>query len=571
MIIETSNDRLPVAERRPGAARSERWTLAGRYRLDERLGAGAMGEVWGGLDLWLHRAVAVKLLLGDAADPVSTALRFSHEARAMARLNHPNVVTVHDFGEHEGEPYLVMERLPGRNLADDLGTTPLDEATVCSVVRDVLAGLGAAHEAGLIHRDVKPGNILFTASGSAKLADFGIAKGAGQDLTRPGEFVGTWQYTAPELIAGQPASAQSDLYAVGVIMYFALSAQRPFAGESLIDLARSISQASPVPLATVRPDLDPALIAVVERAMHPSLDQRFTSATEMIAAIEPLRAASPVVIAEIPTDTHTDTAADTETGADTNTDTSTDTGTEANAETETDTDTGTPVGVVLPEQASPATTHRLIAGVASVVVLAMAIAAFATGGDGPFISTRADDTFGARTTIPSPQAELHGVLGLLDDAVAAAVTTPASGSGSGTGTGTPRAATDDLADRVELVRQHIEDGNLDAASAELDALRVATVELDDQGRLSEEHADAIRAAIATVDDFLEQVAASPPGPGTTMSTPPRIPVVVPAAPPATTTNSTLGESATMAPPTTLNDDDEEDDKEDKGNGRRSDD
>jgi serine/threonine-protein kinase len=269
---------------RPVAPRAT-WVLADRYRLDEVIGAGGMGEVWGGLDTWLDRPVAVKLLARHREADVATSARFHHEARAMAALNDPHVVTVHDAGEHDGRQYIVMERLPGHSFADDLHRAPLPTSQVLAVARATLAGLRAAHEAGVLHRDVKPSNILFTSSGVVKLADFGVAKREGVDLTHAGDIMGTFAYLAPERLEGQVATPRSDLYAVGVIMYEALAGRRPFVGDTF-ELVHAIERGAPPTLRTFRPDLDPSMVAVVERAMHRDPDRRFGSAREVLDALE---------------------------------------------------------------------------------------------------------------------------------------------------------------------------------------------------------------------------------------------------------------------------------------------
>lgn len=203
--------------------------LAGRYELGRVLGRGGMSEVREGWDLKLGRPVAIKLLQsgpgnGDGPD---SRLRFATEARATAALSSSKIVIVHDVGEHHGLPFIVMERLPGVSLADHIARGPLPEPFVRTVLDAVLAALTSAHDAGILHRDVKPGNILFTAAGEAKLADFGIAKTAGGAHTMTGQVVGTMAYLSPDRLAGKPATPADDLYAVGVVGYEALTGRRP--------------------------------------------------------------------------------------------------------------------------------------------------------------------------------------------------------------------------------------------------------------------------------------------------------------------------------------------------------
>ncbi|MBW3575530.1 MAG: serine/threonine protein kinase [Actinobacteria bacterium] len=262
-------------------------TLANRYELVEVVGRGGMGEVWAGRDLRLGRSVAVKLLSPAVALQAGVRERFQEEARSAARLNHPNVVLVLDSGEHEGTPFLVMELLSGRTLADEVASGPLDPERVRRVGMDVLGALAASHRAGVLHRDIKPGNVLLTADGMAKVGDFGIAKSAeGLHLTDAGMIVGTAAYLAPERIAGHPATPQSDLYAVGVVLYEALTGTKPFEADTPVSLLRAVEAHDIMPLAEVRPGLDPSLVATVERAMAKDPASRFSSAEAMAAALQ---------------------------------------------------------------------------------------------------------------------------------------------------------------------------------------------------------------------------------------------------------------------------------------------
>jgi serine/threonine-protein kinase len=191
--------------------------LGGRYELRGVLGRGGMAEVRDGWDIRLDRPVAVKLLHPMFTTQPDNRMRFDVEARAAAALNHPHIVSVHDSGEHNGTPYIVMERLSGQTLADVIARGPLPQPRVRSILDDVLSALATAHAAGVLHRDIKPANILFSPSGHAKVADFGIAKSAGSVHTVTGEIVGTMAYLSADRIAGRPATVGDDLYAVGVV------------------------------------------------------------------------------------------------------------------------------------------------------------------------------------------------------------------------------------------------------------------------------------------------------------------------------------------------------------------
>lgn len=275
--------------------------LAGRYELGEMIGRGGMAEVRAGRDLRLRRDVAVKTLRPELSGQPDIRRRFEREARAAARLAHPNVVAVHDVGEDSGVPFIVMERVTGPTLHEQLADGPFDAARARHVGAQVLDALAAAHAAGVVHRDVKPGNVLIGAAGVAKVTDFGIAKAVDDDegatgeidITIVGELVGTVAYMAPERLAGRPATVQSDLYSVGVMLYEALAGARPFPGDTPMAVAHAVQVAQPEPLATVRPGLDPGLVAVVERAMTRMPEDRFASAAEMAAALRAAPDAAP--------------------------------------------------------------------------------------------------------------------------------------------------------------------------------------------------------------------------------------------------------------------------------------
>jgi serine/threonine protein kinase len=268
--------------------------IGDRYELGPLLRRGGMADVHAGHDRRLRRPVAIKLLRPDMAARDDIRLRFESEARAAACLAHPNAVAVFDTGEHEGQPYIVMERLPGRTLADVIADEPVDVNWLVPVAEGVLSALGAAHDAGIVHRDVKPGNILLTDDDTAKITDFGIAKSAEMasgatsgtvDLTLTGQLVGTPAYLAPERLAGAPATFLSDLYSMGVVLYEALAGEKPFTGDNFIAVAHAVQSGSHTPLPSARPGLDPPVAAAVEKALARDPSDRFASAEEMGAAL----------------------------------------------------------------------------------------------------------------------------------------------------------------------------------------------------------------------------------------------------------------------------------------------
>jgi serine/threonine-protein kinase len=262
-------------------------TVGGRYRLGERLGHGGMGEVFAAHDVRLDREVALKLLRADLAEQDGMRERVVAEARLAARLSHPHVVGVLDTGEQDGRPFVVMERLSGRTLRDELADGPLPAERVRDVGLQVLRALAAAHALGIVHRDVKPGNVLDAGVGTWKVADFGIAKWvhADETLTGTGELLGSPSYLAPERIEGQQAGPASDLYAVGVLLYETLCGRKPFEGDDPFALATAIRDGAFAPAGSILPDADPEIVAVIERAMRLDPADRYESAEAMAAAL----------------------------------------------------------------------------------------------------------------------------------------------------------------------------------------------------------------------------------------------------------------------------------------------
>jgi len=257
--------------------------------MGEVIGRGGMAEVFAGTDRRLGRQVAIKLLLPEMASRPDIRVRFEAEARAAASLSHPNAVAVFDTGESEGVPFIVMERLGGETLGDRMAAGPVDPAWLVTVATEVLGALGAAHAVGLMHRDVKPANILLGADGRAMVADFGIAKSLevadGGDLTNTGELLGTPAYLAPERLDGIAAGPRSDLWALGVVLYEALAGFKPYSGPTVLATARAVMSGTHQPLSEVRPDLAPGLVATVERAMAQDPSERFASAEDMAEAL----------------------------------------------------------------------------------------------------------------------------------------------------------------------------------------------------------------------------------------------------------------------------------------------
>jgi serine/threonine protein kinase len=242
--------------------------LGGRYRIGALLAAGGMGEVWAARDLLLDRPVAVKVFGGALAGDGRAGERLRREARAAGRLDHPNIARVLDLGEHDGRPYLVMELLEGESLAARIDRAgPMAPAEAARVVAAVADALQAAHSAGVVHRDVKPGNVFLTSGGEVKVLDFGIASAAGEAALTTGDLLGTAAYLAPERALGRPATPAADLYSLGVVLYELPAGRRPFEGGSDIELAMAQVNARPASLGLVAPSTPPSLVAACERAM----------------------------------------------------------------------------------------------------------------------------------------------------------------------------------------------------------------------------------------------------------------------------------------------------------------
>jgi serine/threonine-protein kinase len=257
---------------------------AGRYRVERALGDGAMAKVFLAHDEELDRRVAVKILDEKLAADESFRARFSREARVAAGLSHPNVVTVFDVGETDGRPFIVMEYVEGRTLDDrlrDEGALPPDE--VQRLGRQVCAGLEHAHEHGLVHRDLKPGNLIERVDGAVKIADFGIARAAEEtELTEVGTIIGTAAYLAPEQAEGRAVTPQTDLFALGLVLYELLTSRRPWQVERLPDLARRRGTA-PAPLPRETP---PALSEAIGRCLEYEPEDRPASTADVARLLE---------------------------------------------------------------------------------------------------------------------------------------------------------------------------------------------------------------------------------------------------------------------------------------------
>jgi eukaryotic-like serine/threonine-protein kinase len=264
--------------------------IDGRYEVLSRIGTGGMADVYLARDQLLGRQVAVKLLHHRFAEDQEFVERFRREASSAAGLSHPNVVAIFDRGEWDGTYYIAMEYLPGRSLKTVVRElAPLEPVGAIDIVLQILLAARFAHRRGVIHRDLKPHNVILDAEGRAKVTDFGIARAGASDMTLTGSIMGTAQYLSPEQAQGHAVSASSDLYAVGIVLYELLTGAVPFDGETAVTIALKQVSASPPPPSALNHAVPPALDAVVARALAKDPAERFADADEFIAALEQIR------------------------------------------------------------------------------------------------------------------------------------------------------------------------------------------------------------------------------------------------------------------------------------------
>ena len=262
----------------------------GRYRVLGRLGVGGMATVYLAEDSSLGRKVALKVMAERYAEDGEFVERFRREAQAAARLNHPNIIAVYDRGEADGRPYIAMEYLQGRTLKQVIQAEgPLPPERAIAVAMQVLAGLRYAHEHGVVHRDVKPHNVLVGDDGRIKVTDFGIAHAGDPQMTEVGSIVGTAQYLSPEQARGRSVGPQTDIYSLGVVLYEMLAGRVPFEGDSSVAIAMQHVSDQPPLLRSLVPDVPESLALVVAHAMLKDPAQRYGSADEFAADLDRVR------------------------------------------------------------------------------------------------------------------------------------------------------------------------------------------------------------------------------------------------------------------------------------------
>ncbi|MGI8711697.1 MAG: protein kinase domain-containing protein [Solirubrobacteraceae bacterium] len=263
-------------------------SLNGRYRLEARIGAGGMSTVYRATDVTLERQVAIKLMNREVASDSDQLERFRREARAVAQMSHPHIVGVIDAGEDDGRPYIVLEYVEGETLKDRIrrnGRLPITEAVAYAI--EIARALGNAHARHIIHRDVKPQNVLIDQEGSAKVTDFGIARTLEEDgLTADGRVLGTTDYVSPEQALGHRVTGQSDLYSLGIVLYEMLTGEVPFKGENQVAVAMKHVREEIPDVRSKRPEISAALAAVLETATAKRESDRYADDTELIADLE---------------------------------------------------------------------------------------------------------------------------------------------------------------------------------------------------------------------------------------------------------------------------------------------
>lgn len=271
----------------------------GPYEILSPLGAGGMGEVYKAMDPRLDRIVALKVLPPDLASDPARLRRFTHESQLLSKLNHPHIVTVHEFGQDASTSYMAMEYIEGRTLQGLLLAGRLPPKKLLDIAVQMAAGLASAHEAGIVHRDLKPGNVMLTKDGFVKILDFGLAKStasplASQDSTastrsHPGQLVGTIEYMSPEQATGDHVDFRSDQFSLGVVLYEMATGIRPFHRDTTVDTLTAIRHYEPPPVSKARPDLPPPLSWTIDRCLFKDVSERYSSTRDLANDLASIR------------------------------------------------------------------------------------------------------------------------------------------------------------------------------------------------------------------------------------------------------------------------------------------
>src|SRR5450631_297435 len=271
--------------------------FSNRYRIEREIAHGGMAEVYLARDLSLDRLVALKALFPEFAREPSFVERFRREAQAAANLNDPNIVAIYDWGQEDGTYFIVMEYVEGSSLRDLMRAEgPIEPAQAAEITAEIASALAFAHRNGVVHRDVKPGNVLLTRSGTVKVTDFGIARaGASDGLTQTGSVMGTATYFSPEQAQGLPVDGRSDVYALGVVLYEMVTGVAPFTADSPVSVAYKHVREEPMLPSERNPDVPPDLEQIIMTALAKLPEHRYQTADDMRADILRFRRGRPVV------------------------------------------------------------------------------------------------------------------------------------------------------------------------------------------------------------------------------------------------------------------------------------
>jgi len=269
-------------------------SIVSHYQITGKLGTGGMGVVYEADDLRLSRKVALKFLPDEAAEDPDAERRFQREADTIAQLNHPNICTIYEIDRHEGRQFIAMERLEGVNLKTYMSRRQLTTAEIVEIALQIAFALGSAHARGIVHRDIKPGNVIVGEDGHVKVLDFGLARRfkteetdelGPEGSTIPGRPMGTANYMAPERILQLPLDPRSDLFSLGVVMYEMATGRLPFAGASPSETVKNVLDNEPVPLTSLAPQHPKSLETVIKGLLTKRATDRYTSATEVTTAL----------------------------------------------------------------------------------------------------------------------------------------------------------------------------------------------------------------------------------------------------------------------------------------------
>jgi serine/threonine protein kinase len=281
LISHTRTILKPMAELLPGTE------FIGKYKIIKVLGKGGMGIVYKAEDLKLKRNVALKFLPQELTKDKEAKERFVLEAQAAAALSHPNICTIHEINEEEGESFIAMEYVEGQNLKDRIGVGPLPVEEVLDIAIQVAHGLDEAHKKEIVHRDIKSANIMLTAKGQAKIMDFGLAKVKGAKLlTQEGTTLGTVAYMSPEQARGEEVDHRTDIWSMGVVLYQLLCNQLPFTGDREASILYSVVHEEPKPLKAIKPDIPAEFQKIIKRALEKKPEDRYSSTAEMLKNLE---------------------------------------------------------------------------------------------------------------------------------------------------------------------------------------------------------------------------------------------------------------------------------------------